>query len=215
MISRLFSHRNFCTLWLGMACCLGMVEKTWSCSCLWIGDWDDYAKRAAFIFTGKAIQKTVTPPKVGPSGEITFSSADPIDYVFQVKEGLKGVYDAAVRVRTSSDAASCGISFLLDSNYLVFAYKSVSDTVFQSNLCSGNQRLGSNQADSILTVVKAGLATNAVRDSRDKRGGNEVGSSVQTNSSLLHFRQEGALKNLESRERRLDGRSRKPAVEGP
>jgi hypothetical protein len=179
---------------LGLVGMLGMAAPALACSCVGIEDWDAHARDAEFIFTGKAIQRTDWQPVADSVGVIIFSSDDPTVYEFEVDETIKGIGEsegAALRVWTVRDDASCGYNFLLDSAYLVFAYKPVGDTVLRTGSCSGNEKLGSHEPDSILSVVKAALATNAVSGAR---------------AAGTRFRPEGALKNLERKDRRMDGR---------
>jgi hypothetical protein len=199
---------------VGLAIVLGATTSALACTCAWDGDWTAHARSAEIIFTGKAIQRTDWQPVADSSGVIIFSSADPTVYEFEVDETLKGNGESAsaqgqaLQVWTVRDDASCGYNFLLDSAYLVFAYKPVGDSVLRTGSCSGNQILGSSYVDSVMIKVKAALATNAVRHSRETKRG-EAGKSFASSGSSrggTRLIQNGALQSLERRDQRIDGR---------
>jgi hypothetical protein len=116
-------------------------ERAAACSCGLLTDEEalDYAD-AVFIGT---LAEIITP------GGMSYSSADPERFVFEVDEVFTGEVFARQSVVTARDGASCGLEISGPGPFLVFAVTNDDVTggavegELYSSLCSGTRELGS------------------------------------------------------------------------
>jgi hypothetical protein len=79
-----------------------------------------------------------------PEGEV-ISSADPIQITFSISDVWKGQVSETFVLTTPRDSASCGYSFTLGADYLVYAYEG--ENGLETNLCSRTTRLAADLED--------------------------------------------------------------------
>lgn len=110
-----------------------------ACSC-GMATIPEYVGFADVVFTG-----TATAVEGPPPADIV-SSADPVRYSFAVDQVFKGdLVEAEVVATTALDGASCGTSFGIDEQWLVFA--NFQDGQVWTGLCSGNVLLADEEAE--------------------------------------------------------------------
>jgi len=109
---------------------LGYAPSTaLACSCVRFTR-PDYARQATLVFTG-----TVTHVDVH-SGPLVFSTADPVDVLFDVETVYKGAPTRTTAVSTVAGAATCGYEFQAGRRYTVFAW--LRDGKLDAGSCNGN-----------------------------------------------------------------------------
>jgi hypothetical protein len=87
------------------------------CSCTETPSVEQELASKTAIFSGRVIQ--ISEEDNGNNK----STADPITVIFEVKQTWKGVSKSQVVVYTARSSASCGyVTFLLHSDYLIYAY---------------------------------------------------------------------------------------------
>jgi hypothetical protein len=117
-------------------------ERAAACSCGVLTD-EEALDDADAVFIG-TLAEIITP------GGVSYSSADPERFVFEVDEVFMGEVFARQSVATARDGASCGLEISGPGPFLVFAVTNDDFTggavegELYSNLCSGTRELGSS-----------------------------------------------------------------------
>lgn len=112
----------------------------WACSCAPPPPPGEARDGSAAVFAGQVIAIEAPGPING-----VISSADPVKVTLQVSQVWKGPLSNTLVVTTARDSASCGYSFDLSSEYLVYAYDS--EGALNTNLCSRTAPLQSAGED--------------------------------------------------------------------
>ena len=73
------------------------------------------------------------------------SSVDPVQITFSVSDVWKGQVGETFAITTPRDSASCGASFTLGADYLVYAYEG--ENGLETNLCSRTTQLSADLED--------------------------------------------------------------------
>lgn len=145
------------------------APPSWSCSCVRIQNWVEYAREVPFIFTGKVIAIKQPPVVKDTNGHILIRSDSPVQYTFQISKSLKGLTETReINIKSALHDASCGYSFQSDSSYLVFPYSVQEDSVLWTGLCTGTMPLNAAKAQGILDTVSSAAAT-SVRSRRSAK----------------------------------------------
>lgn len=114
-------------------------STAYACSCAPPPSVEEELERKTAIFSGKVIEISE------PNNKIFKSSADPVAVLFEVDTIWKGVDESQVIVQTAESSASCGFSFDLNTEYLVYAYGDEDD--LQTGLCERTTPLTSAEED--------------------------------------------------------------------
>jgi HEAT repeat protein len=94
--------------------------------------------KADAVFSGTAVGR-----RDPQEGAEIHSSMDPIDYVFATTRVWKGDFGDTVVVRTARSSASCGYSFVLGEEYLVYASRRRDDPeLLGTSLCTRTRPVG-------------------------------------------------------------------------
>jgi hypothetical protein len=121
----------------------------WACSCAPPPPPGEARDGSAAVFAGQVT--AIEAP--GPVGGL-INSADPVKVTVQVSQVWKGSLNSTLVVTTARDSASCGYSFDLGGEYLVYAYDAEGE--LNTNLCSRTAPLQSAGED--LNVLGEGAA---------------------------------------------------------
>lgn len=116
--------------------------SAWACSCA-AAQTKEHFKRATVVFVGTAMSVD-EPAAVGG----VFSGSDPVTVRLAVHEVYKGDIRESVDVSTAGDEAACGVPFLPNERYAVFAVDV--DGALSTSLCWGT-------TDDTGVLAKAGL----------------------------------------------------------
>ncbi|WP_052124102.1 hypothetical protein [Ureibacillus manganicus] len=116
------------------------VSVTYACSCAQPGSPSEELNKSSAVFSGKVVKIVDNNKNV-----IFKSSADPLEIHFQVIETWKGISVSDVVVKTSRDSASCGYTFALNEEYLI--YTNGEEGYYQVNLCSRTAPLANASTD--------------------------------------------------------------------
>ena len=109
-----------------------------ACSCVQPGSVQEELERTDVVFSGEVIDIFDENEK-----KEIISSADVVQYVFEVKEIWKGTEQSQVLVSSARDSASCGFEFELNMKYLVFAQLE-EDATISTGLCTMTESLESS-----------------------------------------------------------------------
>ena len=130
------------------------TEPACACSCAPPGPPDEELARATAVFTGKVVG-------LGKPSSVFGSSADPIKVTFQVFTVWKGPVNKTITITTARSGASCGYTFEMGAEYLVYA--DGSENSLAVGLCSRTQPLVAAEND--LAVL--GYGTTSLAGSSD------------------------------------------------
>ncbi|MDF2679104.1 MAG: hypothetical protein K0R47_294 [Brevibacillus sp.] len=111
-------------------------SSVYACSCVSPGPVKEALAQAESVFAGK-VTKIIEPK---PNAQGIISSADPVDVTFDVSISWKGVNTKHVTIKTPLDSASCGFSFDVGKEYLVYSYTN-GDNDLETNICTRTQEL--------------------------------------------------------------------------
>lgn len=108
-------------LWLGMALVILMgsaaigPESASACSCAIVTDVNEAKQNSDAVFDGTVIEKK-------SAGKLFIrSSADPVEWTFQVNEVWKGKVAPVITVTSAEASESCGYEFKEGQRYVVYA----------------------------------------------------------------------------------------------
>jgi hypothetical protein len=136
-------------LLLALAMAIGLaslpVQQAFACSCLEMPI-EEAAAQADAVFTGTVVDQqavglepvgalAATKPMPGEVGQVVFT--------FAVDGVAKGEVAEQAQVVSSSDGASCGMSFGMAERWLVFTMWD--GAIHSTGLCSGNMPLGADE----------------------------------------------------------------------
>src|SRR5690606_25529228 len=88
---------------------------SYACSCAEPFSVDEELKLKTAIFSGKVVE-------ISEEKKLFGSSNDPILVTFDVTSSWKGVDKSQVTIRTAKYEESCGYTFKMNTEYLVYAY---------------------------------------------------------------------------------------------
>lgn len=114
-------------------------DPAFACSCVAPGTPAEELARSTAVYAGKVINIIDTQP--GPR----FSSAHPLEVVFQVSKVWKGPAHSTLAVTTARSEVSCGYEFVKGQEYLVYA-RGTEDKL-EASLCSRTNPLSTAVAD--------------------------------------------------------------------
>lgn len=103
--------------------------STNACSCMQNGPVKAELSRSDAVFSGKVV-KIIDQNKFS----IIKSSADPMAVTIEIDRTWKGINQTEVVVHTERESASCGFEFLLNQDYLVYAFED--DGKLRTTICS-------------------------------------------------------------------------------
>ncbi|MEK7324929.1 MAG: hypothetical protein AAB217_06690, partial [Chloroflexota bacterium] len=89
---------------------------------------------AVFVGSVTAINDPAWLARTFPFLPIVYSSADPVAVNFQVSDSWKGVTTTTVVIRTAVSGASCGYTFNVGRQYVVYAYQYSGE--LETNICT-------------------------------------------------------------------------------
>lgn len=115
----------------------------YACSCRPPGPPAEALANATAVFSGKVTALSAPADRGG---------SDPVQVTFAVTKGWKGADQSTIVILTPASSASCGVDFVEDQEYLVYA--SESEGRLQTNLCSRTTQLAMAGED--LAVLGAG-----------------------------------------------------------
>jgi hypothetical protein len=108
-------------------------------------------EKSTAVFAGKVTIMDI------PNG-IVISSADPVTVTFNVSRIWKGPDHKTLVVTTAREGASCGYSFKIGEEYIVYAYGE--DDELSANICSRTNSLVNAQED-LQALGEGNLPTNS------------------------------------------------------
>ena len=108
---------------------LAPPSPAWACSCVPPDPPPIAFANTDAVFAGRVTQ--ISDPR-WPGGLV--SSADPVRVVFQVNDSWKGVTTTTVLIATAVSGASCGYTFDVGRQYVVYAYNN--NGVWGTNMCT-------------------------------------------------------------------------------
>jgi hypothetical protein len=113
-------------------------QAAYACSCMAPGTPQAELNKSAAVFSGTVV--SVNPP------------ADGSRYVmFDVDQAWKGVTTSNVAISTPQDSAMCGIDFVEDKQYIVYAHQGDGGNL-SVNLCSRTHEIGANDDADIVAL---------------------------------------------------------------
>lgn len=120
-----------------LSLCLAMPQTAFACSCVQPGTPAQELANSDAVFAGEVLN--IQTPL------IVRSSADLTRVIFNVAQVWKGSVTRTLAVWTSSSEASCGFSFMVRQQYIVYARNLNSQLT--ASLCSRTAPLGSASQD--------------------------------------------------------------------
>ena len=117
-------------------------SRAWACSCVPPDPPPIAFANMEAVFVGNVTQ--ISDPS-WPGGLV--SSADPVRVVLQVNDSWKGVTTATVLVETAVSGASCGYTFDVGKQYVVYAYDHDNNGVWATNMCTRTNDVANAAAD--------------------------------------------------------------------
>lgn len=145
-----FSPKRLCRL-LAVAALLALTltqpETAWACSCVPPDPPPVAFTNAHAVFVGgvTAINDPTWLARTFPFLPIVYSSADPVLVNFQVADSWRGVTTTTVAIRTAASGASCGYTFEVGKQYVVYAYQY--SGVLETNICTRTSEVALAAAD--------------------------------------------------------------------
>ena len=121
---------------------LAPPSPAWACSCVPPDPPPIAFANMEAVFVGNVTQ--ISDPS-WPGGLV--SSADPVRVVLQVNDSWKGVTTATVLVETAVSGASCGYTFDVGRQYVVYAYDHDNNGVWATNMCTRTNDVANAAAD--------------------------------------------------------------------
>lgn len=104
------------------------MEQSHACSCVPLGTPSEALERSGAVFAGRVVSMEVN--------RFMSSGADPVTIEFDVKTVWKGPVSRTMRLTTPVLEASCGYTFVIGVEYLVYSWDGS-----EVNLCSRTQPL--------------------------------------------------------------------------
>jgi len=135
----MISNKRFFLILVIVASMLAFETKpAFACSCAPPGPPHEELARATAVFTGKVVG-------LSKLFNVFGSSADPIKVTFQIYTVWKGPVHQTIPITTSRSGASCGYTFEMGGEYIVYA-NGTEDSLVVS-LCSRTQPLATAEDD--------------------------------------------------------------------
>jgi hypothetical protein len=176
-------------------CALAALGEGHACSCISYGFQLDSLATKSIVFAGKV--KRIEPLfSVDTNATVFRTGQDSIRYVFEVERAFKGVSGLEVPVFVrSTDGASCGLTFDLDSSYFIgyTPYNGI-DAIW-INLCSFSPKITAANRDSSYAVVAARINTANVFSRRSARRSPLAKRGSEKYRGGLHFKADGSKHN--------------------
>lgn len=135
------------TLLFVFATFIAVPQSSQACSCAQKPSVAEELERKTAIFAGKVVKIS------GPHLGFFSSTADPVTVTFAVSAVWKGEAQAELNVNTPISDSSCGFSFEMSREYLVYA-SSTGSGKYTTMLCDGTKLLSGAAED--LTVLGTG-----------------------------------------------------------
>lgn|GEM_PF-3279092 len=159
-------------------------KSAYACSCAVApGGFEDELANSDYVFDGVVTNKKEKSSLLG-----TISSADPVEWTFQVNGSWKGEITEVVTVYSALSSASCGYEFKVGKRYAVFA-NDINDQIKVSS-CSKTMLIADNS--DIFTELGS-YKYEFIVPSIDELSGdivNDSNSSVEDNSRIINENKE-------------------------